>query len=164
MVCKWYAALNHAPWVANLAQFQAVFVHNFGLEWLLETTVVVRLSIATVWAATQQLFRLAAASASSMAKWSESSVLLYTTSHPVGGAFPLNLICISLKFLHTPLWETPIHLSALPEGCPFVDFLLEYLIKFYLYNIIQTYLLYILGSMPQGTHTFTMLCLAIYLC
>ena len=25
MRCKWYAALNHAPWVANLAWFQAIF-------------------------------------------------------------------------------------------------------------------------------------------
>ena len=54
------------------------------------------------------VFPLASASASSMAKRFEFSILLYTTGHPVGGAFPLNLIYISLKFLHTSPRETPI--------------------------------------------------------
>ena len=106
---KWYMALNYAPWVANLADFRPFFVYNFGIEWLLEATVVVRWSIATIKlhvAATWQLFRLAAASVSSMAKWSESSILLCVTGHSVGGAFLLNLIL--LNFLHTSLWETPI--------------------------------------------------------
>ena len=38
--------LNYAPWVANLARFQAVFY--FGLEQLLEAAVVVRQSIAAI--------------------------------------------------------------------------------------------------------------------
>ena len=42
-----------------------------------------------------------------MAKQSESSILLYSAGHLVSGAYPLNLICISLKFLHTSPWETP---------------------------------------------------------
>ena len=105
MRCKRYAVLNHTPWVANLARFQAVLCTQFRL---LEAIIVVRQSIATVSAAIWRLFRLAAASASSMAKQSKSSILLYMTGHPVGGAFPLNLICISLKFLHTSPQETPI--------------------------------------------------------
>ena len=61
--------------MTNLAGFQAVlFVHNFGLERLLEATE----SIATVSAAIWQLFQfIAAASTSSLAKRSESSIILY---------------------------------------------------------------------------------------
>ena len=82
--------------------FRPFFAHNFGLKWLLEATIVVRLSTATVSAAMWPLFRLA------VAKQSKSSILLHATGHPEGGAFLLNLICISLKFLHTFSWQTPI--------------------------------------------------------
>ena len=83
-----------------------MFVHNFSIEQLLEATVVLRRSVAPVPAATWQLFQQAAASASSMPNG--SSTLLYVTGHPVGGAFALNLICISLKYLHTFPLEAPI--------------------------------------------------------
>ena len=90
------------------SDFRPFFAHNFGLKWTLEATVVVRRSRATVSAAIWLLFRLAA---ELYGKRSESSKLLYVTGHPVGGAFPLNLICISLKFLHTSLRKTPIQLQ-----------------------------------------------------
>ena len=88
--------------------FRPFFAHNFGLKWLLGATVIVRRSIATVSAAVWPICRLADASASFMAKWFESSILLYATGHPEVGAFPLNLICILLKFLYTSPGETSI--------------------------------------------------------
>ena len=105
MICKWYVALNHVPWVANLARFQVVFCTQLLPKALTGHNCSSKAKYSDRFSCHRQLLWLAAASTSSIVKWSESSILLYVAGHPVGGAFPLNLIYISF---HTSPWETPI--------------------------------------------------------
>ena len=94
-----------------------------------------------------------------MAKQSKSSIQLYATGPPVGGAFPLDLICILLKFLHTSLLAMylvplmtiviPSYVKRMPDWCSRDDIIYVVIsdsqsnaVKHGLYTKIQMHVVY----------------------